>query len=94
MREIHRLLRTGGIATITAPYDHQWAQKDTGMRPNNYLQRYYSMQSALTRLASQELFEVVDMEFIGGTLHSPGNYSPEFVNPTNAAIIALALRKK
>jgi SAM-dependent methyltransferase len=94
MREIHRLLKKGGIVALTTPYDHQWAHEDTGIRPHKYLQRYYSMNSALTRLAPQDLFDVVDIEFIGGTLHSPGNYTPQFINPTNAAIIALALRKK
>ncbi len=94
MREIHRLLRPNGIIAVTTPYDHHWAHEDTGIRPHNYLQRYYSMQSAMERLAPQNLFEIVDIEFIGGELHSPGNYTPQFINPTNADIIALALRKR
>ncbi|MBS1537937.1 MAG: class I SAM-dependent methyltransferase [Bacteroidetes bacterium] len=94
MREIHRILRPNGIVAVTTPYDHHWAHEDTGIRPHNYLQRYYSMQSAMERLAPQNLFEVVDIEFIGGELHSPGNYTPQFINPTNADIIALALRKR
>jgi SAM-dependent methyltransferase len=94
MREIHRILRPNGIVAITTPYDHHWAHEDTGIRPHKYLQRYYSMQSAMERLAPQNLFEIVDIEFIGGELHSPGKYTPQFINPTNADIIALALRKR
>lgn len=93
MREFHRLLRPGGLVILTFPYDHYWTHLDTGLRPGGGLQRYYTMDAAVTRLVQPPLFEIVAIEFIGGKMVEIGKFIPDYRNPTNAHLLCLALRK-
>jgi len=94
IREIHRILKKNGRLAITVPYDHHWFHSDFGLRPNNYFQRFYNMQSIVTRLVQPPLFEIIDFNFIGGDFIEPGKYKNlGFINPANAMIACISLRK-
>lgn len=93
MREYFRLLRPGGLVILTVPYDHYWCHLDTGLRPGGGLQRYYSMDAAISRLVLPPMFEIVAIEFIGGKMLEIGKFIPDYRNPTNAHLLCLCLRK-
>ncbi len=93
LRECQRILKPGGLVIITTPYDHVWMHEDTGIRPFKFLQRYYNMQSVITRFMQPPLFEMVDLEFIGGKEISPGRFDLKFDNPTSAFAVCVTLKK-
>ncbi len=95
LQECHRILKPGGLVIITTPYDHIWLHEDTGIRPHQFLQRYYNMQSVITRLMQPPLFEMADLEFIGGRPidAANGKFDLQLTNPTQAFGVCVTLKK-